>query len=193
MLRIQRNNRQNYAVQNYILQYRRILDEMIRGMTTAELSESISYNFIVQMIPHHCAAIEMSQNILQYTAAPAVITIAERIIEEQRKSIADMEEILCSCKECTNCPGDFIAYQNTVNCIMHTMFCQMNNAPVTNNLNVDFMQEMIPHHEGAVRMSKNALDYSLCPALVPILKAIIDTQEKGIAQMKQLLCYNTAS
>lgn len=40
---------------------------MIQGMTDDELDESISHNFIVQMIPHHKAAIEMSQNLLQYT------------------------------------------------------------------------------------------------------------------------------
>ena len=34
-----------------------IIDRMIEGMTCAELTNSISHKFIVQMIPHHRAAI----------------------------------------------------------------------------------------------------------------------------------------
>lgn len=65
-----------------------ILDKMIQGMTEAELSDSISYNFIVQMIPHHRAAIEMSHNILNYTTNLSVQKIATNIISEQTKSTA---------------------------------------------------------------------------------------------------------
>ena len=71
----------------YLAQFYHILDEMITGMTNAELGESISLNFIHQMIPHHRAAIEMSRNILQYTTSPALEQIAENIITEQTKSI----------------------------------------------------------------------------------------------------------
>ncbi|MFR1761526.1 DUF305 domain-containing protein, partial [Frisingicoccus sp.] len=67
------------------------------------------------------------------------------------------------------------------------MFCDMGNARVTNQVNCDFMWEMIPHHRGAVEMSKNALRYHICPELRPILEAIITSQERGIRQMCHLL------
>ena len=38
---------------------------------------------------------------------------------------------------------------------------------------------MIPHHQGAIRMSENALRYLLCPGLIPLLDAIIVSQKKG--------------
>lgn len=53
---------------------------MIQGMTEAELTGSISDNFIVQMIPHHRAAIEMSGNILKYTTSIPLQEIALGII-----------------------------------------------------------------------------------------------------------------
>ena len=56
-----------------------------------------------------------------------------------------------------------------------------------NRINADFMREMIPHHEGAVRMSENALCFPLCPELVPILSRIIVSQKKGVREMKRLL------
>lgn len=53
---------------------------MIQGMTSPELSCSISHNFIVQMIPHHRAAIEMSHNLLCYTTDIALQNIAVNTI-----------------------------------------------------------------------------------------------------------------
>ena len=67
------------------------------------------------------------------------------------------------------------------------MFESMQNAPTNNDINISFMNEMIPHHEGAVRLSKNALEHCICPQLIPILEAIITSQEKGISEMKKQL------
>ncbi|MDE5679068.1 MAG: DUF305 domain-containing protein, partial [Lachnospiraceae bacterium] len=82
------------VTKNYLSRFHCILDEMIQGMTTAKLTDSISHNFIVQMIPHHRAAIEMSDNILRYTTNIPLQDIAASIVSEQTKSIANMEEVL---------------------------------------------------------------------------------------------------
>ena len=68
------------AAENYLNEYRRILDNMIDGMTRAPLTDSISNNFIVQMIPHHMAAIEMSENLIRFTKDETVQSIARNII-----------------------------------------------------------------------------------------------------------------
>ena len=173
----------------YLSRFHCILDDMIEGMTTAELTNSISHNFIVQMIPHHKAAIEMSENILKYTTLVPLQEIAKNIIAEQTKSIENMREIECECSELVNPKCDVRLYQRRVNQIMQTMFCGMENAVTTNNVNADFMREMIPHHRGAIEMSRNALQYDICCGLTPILDAIIASQQKGIMQMQQLLRY----
>ncbi len=49
-------------------------------MSNAKLTNSISHNFIVQMIPHHEAAIEMSENILKYTSNDSLQNIASNKI-----------------------------------------------------------------------------------------------------------------
>ena len=64
---------------------------------------------------------------------------------------------------------------------------QMCNACSDNNINADFMREMIPHHQGAIKMSKNVLQYPICPELDSILQAIITSQEKGVLEMRRLL------
>lgn len=175
------------VTKDYLSTFYCILNEMIQGMTQAEKANSISYNFIVQMIPHHRAAIQMSQNILKYTTNVPLQQIAANIIEEQTKSIANMQKIQHSCLNQTNSSQDLELYQRKIIQIMDTMFCEMETAPSNNQINCNFMREMIPHHRGAVRMSKNTLQYCICPDLIPILTAIISSQEKGISQMQQLL------
>ena len=175
------------VAKNYLNTFHCILDEMIKGMTEAELNNSISYNFIVQMIPHHQAAIEMSHNLLQYTTFIPLQDIACNIIEEQTKSIERMQDIQCACGIRKNCSQDLCLYQRRMDQIMQNMFSKMSCAPDTNQLNVNFIQEMIPHHMGAVEMSKTTLQNDICPQLKPILDDIITSQEKGICKMRHLL------
>lgn len=175
------------VAKKYLDTFSCILEDMIRGMTSAKLTDSISYNFMVQMIPHHRAAIEMSRNLLQYTTCIPLQDIALGIVEEQTKSIADMEKILCACGRQKNSGQDLCRFQKRMNQIMETMFLHMRDAYGDNQLNADFMREMIPHHRGAVEMSQNTLEYNICPGLIPVLNAIIVSQERGIRQMEKLL------
>ena len=175
------------VAKNYLSAYHCILDEMIKGMSMAPLTDSISGNFIVQMIPHHMAAIEMSHNILKYTTNIPLQNIALNISTSQTESIENLRQAQGSCSELKNCELDVRLYQHRVNQILQTMFQDMSNARDTNRINCDFMWEMIPHHRGAVEMSKNALQFDICPQLKPILDAIITSQQKGIREMQHLL------
>lgn len=175
------------STKNYLTRFYEILDEMITGMDSAELTDSISHNFIVQMIPHHRAAIQMSKNVLQYPICSPLQRIAENIITAQTASIDNMREVLERCSLCTSTSQDLCLYEHQFGIITQTMFEEMNTACSTNNISANFMREMIPHHMGAVRMSKNALRYDICPELCRILQAIISSQEKGIREMNSLL------
>ncbi len=175
------------VTKEYLTTFRCILNTMIQDMTNVNLSDSISYNFIIQMLPHHRAAIEMSYNILKYTTSIPLENIASQIILEQTESIENMQRIKCTCKMKKNCAQDLHDYQQKVDHIMQTMFTGMKNACNTNQVDADFIREMIPHHEGAVKMSENALQYDICPQLKPILEAIITSQKRGIMQMEALL------
>lgn len=175
------------VTQKYITCYDKILNRMISGMTTASLNHSISHNFIVQMLPHHRAAIEMSKNLLCYTTFIPLQDIALNIIEEQTKSIQNMQKVLCCCSRHQNTHRHLLQYQEQIFGITQLMFSDMLNAPVENDINVSFLHEMLPHHKGAIQMSKTALDFPICPQLVPILEAIITSQETGVRQMEELL------
>ena len=172
---------------NYLCCFYQILDEMIQAMTTASLTQSISHNFIVQMIPHHRAAIQMSNNILRFSDSTPVRRLAQRIIEEQTQGIDQMEAALPTCGQLTNAQMDLRLYQRRMDLIYREMYAQMGSAPENNRLSAVFMREMIPHHQGAIHMAENTLKYDVCTDLVPILRSIITQQRRGVAQMRALL------
>lgn len=174
-------------IQTYLEKFHHILKIMVCEMSSANLMDSISYNFIVQMIPHHEAAIRMSKNILAYTDDQEIMQIAENIISMQTKGIENMREIQNFCRRYRNSRGDLYRYQNALQPIFDAMFSEMQNAYSDHYVNCTFMREMIPHHEGAVRMAKLTLSCRICPQLRPILQSIVQEQEQGIREMKELL------
>ncbi len=178
--------RLNRAAKSYLARFHDILEEMIQGMTCAPLNNSISHNFIVQMIPHHRAAIQMSQNVLTYTTDRALQRIAAGIITEQTKSIENMLAIEQCCSCYTNTGQSLQSYRYRMNQIMQNMFSKMGHACADNRISCSFMREMIPHHEGAIKMSETTLREHICPDLVPILDAIISSQKRGVAEMQDL-------
>ena len=164
---------------NYLCRFYKILDEMIEGMTNAELTNSLSHNFIVQMIPHHRAAIEMSENLLQYTTFVPLQRIAQNIVNEQTKSIENMQSVLPHCAQLSNSEKDLCLYDRRFRQITQTMFSQMRNACSNNNINANFMREMIPHHQGAIQMSKNVLQYPSVRNLTLFCKPLLRRRKKG--------------
>lgn len=173
--------------QAYLQEFHGILDSMILGMTRAGLTCSVSQNFIAQMIPHHRAAINMSRSLLRHSGCEPVRRIAESIITEQTKSIESMCAVLGACTEHGSSAGDLRQYRRQFRDTASAMFAEMRTAYTSGCVSRDFMRQMIPHHRGAIRMSKSALQFPICSALHPILGAIISSQSEGICEMESLL------
>lgn len=171
----------------YLNTFNAILRNMIVGMMSVNPGASISGNFIMQMIPHHRAAIQMSKNVLHYSEDAQIKGIACTIISEQTKSIADMQKVFRSCQCYKNSECDIMQYQVEFQKIATEMYNRMSEAKTGGNIDCDFLHEMIPHHEGAIRMSQNTLQYCICPELKPILQSIIISQCRGVEEMKKLI------
>jgi uncharacterized protein (DUF305 family) len=57
----------------------------------------------------------------------------------------------------------------------------------TGNADVDFVKEMIPHHQGAVDMAKTVLAFGKDPEVKKVAEEIISAQEAEITWMKEWL------
>lgn len=63
----------------------------------------------------------------------------------------------------------------------------MEDAPETGDPSLDFLYEMIPHHQATVSMSDNVLKYTQNSELKTIVENIITTQQKQAIEMQKLL------
>ena len=61
------------------------------------------------------------------------------------------------------------------------------NIPMTGNADVDFVQGMIPHHQGAVDMAKIVLQSGADPEIKTMAQATLAAQEKEIAMFRAWL------
>ena len=172
----------------YYDNYQRILQVMKKGMEQAPKTGDPSLDFLYEMIPHHEAAVSMAENIMKYGHNEQVKLLAANIIRDQLVGIGKMKALKEKIKKNPQVNKQAEAsYLKAYNNIFQTMIMSMQNAKPTGNIDKDFLEEMIPHHEGAIKMSQNILKYTQNQELRAILQNIITTQQKQLTEMKNLL------
>ncbi len=180
------NNRQIMRAKRYLSRFDEILNQMAEKMLSQEVTNSITINFIQCMIPHHQAAIYMSENLLEYTTYQPLQQIAKNIIKRQTEGIEQMKEIARTNYGYQNMIQDIKCYEEKYLEITKNMIERMKNTPKCVYINLDFTNEMIPHHEGAIAMCKNLLSYRIDPRLKAVADAIIKEQSKGVEELKEV-------
>ncbi len=73
---------------------KKAMDQMMKEMNSIIISGNIDKDYLMGMLPHHQGAINISQIILKITTDETIKKIANRIITDQQKEIADIRKIL---------------------------------------------------------------------------------------------------
>lgn len=171
---------------NYLAEFDKILCEMENKMLSRKIVGNITIDFIECMIPHHEAAIYMCQNLLKYTVYYPLIGIAQNIVETQTKGIEQMREIEKTTRGYKNSRYEVQRYMTKYLAIVKNMVNKMKESPRCMNISLDFIGEMIPHHEGAIGMCNNLIMYRIDPRLRGVAQSIIKEQSKGVKEMEEV-------
>lgn len=130
--------------------------------------------FIDSMIVHHQGAIEMAIEAQQEATKAEIKTLADAITAAQEAEIQQMQEWRAAWYP------DAVATEG-MGMDMGTMAV----AAGDTLYDLRFIEAMIPHHEGAIAMAKEALTRAEHPELKNLAENIIKAQEDEIAQMQE--------
>lgn len=180
------NYNENIKVNEYLCRFEQIFCQMANKMTSQQVCGNITIDFIECMIPHHQAAIYMCENLLRYTSYRPLQKIAGNIIKMQTDGIEQMREISKTTPRFLNLKSDVDCYFEKYFSITQNMLWKMSNAPKCLDINLNFVNEMIPHHEGAIEMCENLLKYCIDSRLREIADSIIMEQSNGVKELKEI-------
>lgn len=139
-------------------------------------------SFIAAMVPHHQGAVDMAELALGKAEHPELKAMAASIIASQKAEIATMKSLR---QKAGAAPGK----GESMGMSDHEMGMDGDMGALAKAEPFDkaFLEMMIPHHEGAVRMARMQLKDGKLPQLDAMAKAIISSQTAEIDQMRRWL------
>ena len=164
--------------------------EMNHTMDLGPADESYDLRFIDGMIPHHEGAVVMAKEALTRSKRPEMLELAKGIIKAQESEIAMMQ----------TWRKDWYPKASSTPMAWHTQMDHMTGMPPEqmkamrmdmdlgasdNQFDLRFINAMIPHHEGALGMAKDAIGKSKRPEIKKEAQGILSSQAAEIKQMKQ--------
>jgi len=146
--------------------------------------------FVDAMIPHHQGAVEMAKEAQQKSKRPEIKKLADDIIKTQNQEITQMKQWRTAWyPKAENKPMAYDAQQKTTVEMsseqMQGMMMNMNLGAADTEFDLRFIDAMIPHHEAAVTMAKDALQKSQRSEIKNLAQNISKSQDAEINQMKQ--------
>ncbi len=134
--------------------------------------------FVAEMVPHHESAVRMATVAQQRGEHDEIKELAGEIIESQNAEIQTMNGLAKQFDEAGIEKGD-------LGVPMDEMGMDMDSAMLETAKPFDraFIDMMIPHHQGAIRMARAERAKGTSPEAARLAEAIIDAQTKEIDEM----------
>jgi uncharacterized protein (DUF305 family) len=146
--------------------------------------------FVDAMTPHHQGAVIMAKEAQQKSKRPEIKKLAANIIQAQDKELNQMKQWRQAWYP--KASAEPIAYHAEMKHSMpmtqdqiKSMMMSMDLGAADDQFDLRFLNAMIPHHEGAVVMAKDALNKSKRPEIKKLAQEILASQNAEIKQMQQ--------
>ena len=157
-----------------------LMDGMMIKMHQQKNTGNNDIDYANMMLQHHQAAVDMA-NLQQNKGTDTTLkNFSKGVVNAQQKEIKLMGEFVS--KATATASPDNGQFKKAMDASMETM---MSASPVIyNNIDKDFVAQMIPHHQSAVDMAMAYLQYGKDGQLRKMSEDIISSQEKEIGWLK---------
>ncbi len=165
-------------------------DGMMQTMDLGPKDADYDLRYIDAMTLHHLGGVNMAEEALKKSQHPQIKRLAEDIIRTQNKEIAEMKQWRQTWYP--QAGSKPMAYHTQMGHMMEmssdqmkSMMMNMDLGASDANFDLRFLNAMILHHEGAVKMAQDALKNSNRPRIKEVSQDISRSQQVEIQQMKQ--------
>ncbi len=146
--------------------------------------------FIDGMTPHHQGAIAMAEDVLKNSQRSELRKLAKDIIQAQQQEIAQMGEWRKAWYP--KADQNLMMWHAEANHMMamtpefrKSMMMIVDLGSADDKFDLRFLEAMIPHHQGALVMAKDAIAKSKRPEIQKLAQEILSSQQAEIMQMQQ--------
>lgn len=158
-------------------------------MDLGPADQEYDLRFIDAMIPHHQGAVDMAKQVLQNSTRAELKQLATEIISAQEKEIAQMQQWRKTWYPTATEPISYHAQMGHSMAMTpeqrQSMMMTVDLGKGDDQFDKRFIDAMIPHHEGALVMAKDALNKSKRSEIQQLANAILTSQEQEINLMKK--------
>ncbi|GIK83226.1 MAG: hypothetical protein BroJett024_43310 [Alphaproteobacteria bacterium] len=146
-------------------------------------AESTDGAFLTEMIPHHRSAIEMAKVAQKKADHLQIKQLADDIVAAQDTEIAEMNEMHQRMfgESAMGADHGNLGLDDQ----MMGMSMRMDSLETADPFDRAFIDAMIPHHQGAIRMAEIELAEGQDQEVKDLAQSIVDAQSQEIEQMNQ--------
>jgi len=160
------------------------------NMDLGPADANFNLRFIDGMTPHHEGAVAMAKEVLQKTNRPEIKQLAQAIITAQEQEISQLKGWRTAWyPNAGEAPMMYSAEMGHMmpmpEDVRSGMMMSSELGKADGQLDLRFLNLMIPHHQAALHMAQQALQKSDRPEIKTLAQHILDGQQQEINQMQQ--------
>ena len=161
-----------------------LMERNMEQMQDMRSTGNADRDFAALMKTHHMGAVVMARRVLARGSDPAIHAMAEKMIADQDKEIKELDAFLSGNNTTTSAANGDAFFKASMD-QMKKMNMDMDHS---GSIDRQFLQMMIPHHQGGIDMARTYLQHGASDAkLKSIANNIISSQQKEITEMQGML------
>jgi uncharacterized protein (DUF305 family) len=168
--------------------YQQIMHANMKQMDAIKMTGDPDHDFALMMQTHHQGAIDMANQELKSGSDQTMKTMAQNIITAQTKEKAQFAQFISTHQPTASTAGqtfDMMAMQ-----AMDKMMKAQDTRILTGRADVDFTALMIDHHQSALDMAQDELNYGKVDQMRQMAQMIIEEQKSDISAFQDWLIKN---